>query len=98
MTLPPRRTLALASMFMLFAGALAAGAALVWAAASANEPSRHGPSRAALASLAVALLGVAGKRLSWDVLRTRHPRWNRASAALTVLWAAYMLFLAVRGW
>ncbi len=91
-----RRVLVFVSASMLLGGALVAAGMLVWTAAAA-EPSRGPGKRALLAALAVALLGAAGKNLVWDASRTRHPRWNVASAVVTVLWAAYFAFLAIRG-
>jgi hypothetical protein len=43
------------------------------------------------------LIGVAAKKYSLDAPRSRRPRWQRISAALVLLWAAYMVVLAIRG-
>ena len=48
------------------------------------------------AGLAVALTGSAGLRFFWDAGRSRRPRWQRAWAILTLLWAAFLLVLAFR--
>jgi hypothetical protein len=96
-TSPRQRTLIFASMAMLLGGALVAVGTVIWMAAAAHKPTGDTATRVVLASMAVALTGVAGKRFFWDVLRTRHPRWNRTSAVLALLFAAYMVVLAIRG-
>jgi Ca2+/Na+ antiporter len=94
---PTQRTLVFVSMGLLLGGGLVAAETVVWMAAAAHKPSNDTAMRVVLGSPAVALFGVAGKKFFWDALRTRRRRWNRTSAVLTLLAAAYMVVLAIRG-
>jgi hypothetical protein len=82
---------------MLLGGALVAGGAGVWMLAVGRQPSDDRITRVLCAGLGVALIGVAGKKFFWDLPRSRHPRWQRTSTVLVLLWAGYMLVLAIRG-
>ncbi len=91
------RPLAVMAFFLLLAGGLVAGASGIWYLAAARGPSDHLISRVMSGGLAVALIGVAGKKYFWDAPSSRRPRWQRSSAVLVLLWAAYLAVHALRG-
>jgi hypothetical protein len=86
-----------ASVFMLFTGALVAAGTGVWYLAVPRGQSDHLIYRVMYAGLAVGMIGVAGKKIFWDATRTRRPRWQRALAVLALLGAVYVVVVAIRG-
>jgi hypothetical protein len=90
------RPVVVASFFVMFAGALIAAGTVVWALAAPVGRSDHLVERVLCAGLGVALIGVAGKKFFWNATRSRRPRWQRASAVMVLVWAAYMVVLAIR--